>query len=374
MSDLIEPLGNTGLLFGEDYLKALEIAYDRTRRLRIILIVIYAIAVIAELLRYAQTRNGLHIFLFLSAVIAIVGHALILVEDINGIVFWPVANWIMVVVSTRLLSNWLHSMMDHHQDLYSRHSRAFVLLWIFLFSVTKGLLLAATLVLVLGYAETITSMKRVYTMIDVACIVEIIGYALLILLCARILFKLWNNNNPDFLLKRRQLLTILLIYLVLTVYFVAVVSTSNVAAYIVSFALTAYFALTILPRDAITGFGRMPNLPAAPPDQPAIAAGQPNIAMGQPNIAIGQPNVVVGQPNVAMGPPTVVISQPTVMTNQPTFLPGQPTSMPGQPTLVPDQSTFILGQPTVASNRSSGVLSQSTVMQDQSNVVQNRYP
>jgi hypothetical protein len=279
---------------------------------------VYTIAAIAELVRFIQTRNKIHFSLIVPAILSAIIYVFSFLVMINVTYMLVEINWIMIVVPTHLLITWLNSMTDHIQNLSGKRLR-FVRVWFILFNIEK-------LMLLIFYslsADGILHEAAYILTFQIALTIEIVGFVLLLLFCVWTFFEFQSVSNPEILLKRRQLLTILLLHLTLIIYFSTLTLSSIISQYIHLGALVAYFALTLVSRNSITGFDKKPNLAVSVPGQPTVMTGQTAIMM----------------------------SQPTVMMNQPTFVPGQPTVMMGQPTFVPVQSTVVQGQPTIMPGR-----------------------
>jgi membrane-associated HD superfamily phosphohydrolase len=235
-----------------------------------IVIVFYTVVTGAELFRFKQTQNRLHLALSVSAILVVIAYALIWANVVNAFFLVPVATWIMLMVPAYLLSIWLRSMTGRLQNPYSQHFFKFVQVWLVLFSIAK---LMECIFYILLITASWYKILDYYTMLDVAHTIEIIGTVLLFALCGWIFTEFQNVTDPELLFKRRQLLTILLIYLTMIISFSASTSATSIAEYISISALVAYFALTLTPLDAITGFEKVPGLPTVVPGQAAFMAG-----------------------------------------------------------------------------------------------------
>jgi hypothetical protein len=268
---------------------------------------------------------------------------------------WPIADWIMIIVPMYLLFIWLRSMTGRLQSSYSQHFSKFIYVWLVLFTIVELLLCVSSILwFTSDWYEIIDYYHAIWT---IARAVEVAGFTLFLLLCSWILLKLQNFADSEILLKRRQLLTILLIYFTLLVsplFFLAAHYSDlegyyyTVLIHIGLFASLVYYVVTIFPRDAITGFSKVPGLPTAVPDQPTFVPVQPTFVMGQPTFMPGQPIVVTDQPTFIPSQPIFVPSQPAIITGQPIFVPDQSTFVIGQPNVTPDQPIYVQGQTSCA--------------------------
>jgi hypothetical protein len=233
----------------------------------IITIILYATAAGAELIRFKQTRNRLHLALSMSAILVVLAYALIWARIIDAFFLFSVAGWIAVIVPAYLLSIWLCSMTGCLHNPYSRYFFKFVQVWFVFFNIAK-------LLECIFYILTITTIwyKVIvyYVILEVAYAIEIVGSVLFLLLCAWIHFGLQNVVHSELLLKRRQLRTIFLIYFTMTISFSASAAMNSISRYISVSVLVAYFALTLIPHDAITGFDKVPDSPAVALDSPVF--------------------------------------------------------------------------------------------------------
>jgi hypothetical protein len=361
----------------------------------IIIIVLYAITTIMQLVRYVQTQNGLHILLFMSSLIVIVVAALEITEAVDESFTYEVSpfifliiDWTMIIIPTYLLFIWIRSMLGRLQTKYKQHFK-FVKTCFSLFTITK---LSECTILILCRMDMGWSKYSWYydyyvgaRWYGVAFLIKLVIETLLVcylgLFCIKIRGKFQDVIDLELRSKRRQLLRPFLMYLVQFFYLgtllvilafslkrsrrIMMRFMNGHQEYSITIVLLLYHFLTISPRNAITGFGKVPDQPTVVPGQPVFVPGQPIVMMGQPTLVAGQPTVLMDQPAIVTAQPTVVMDQPAsmpgqsvVMTDQPAFVMGQPTFMPGQPTFMMEQPTFVMGQPTV-------VQDQSTIVQDQ---------
>jgi hypothetical protein len=353
----------------------------------IIVIVLYAIAALLELFRFWQTRSKLHLFLFLPAALVVAAYVLelsendgtlIMVEE--GLFLFAIANWMTLIISVLLLSIWVHSMFGHLQTQYSRHLFRFVQVCLVLFTLTaldKCILYFPYIDATENYHFRCKRSERKYCIWDVLEYYEMliipsaIETAIICILesfCTGILLKFQNVVDPELMLKRRQLTWITIIFFTQFVYSACSVTSvveslkanlaalrlfaDTIQAYISISALFIYFVLTLVPRNAITGFNKVPDLPAIVHDKSTIVPGQPIIAPSLPAVVPDQPTVVMDQPTfvsyqstVMPYPPTATTGRFTLMTDQLTIMSGQPTLVTGQLNFVTDQLTVVPGQP-----------------------------
>jgi hypothetical protein len=102
------------------------------------------------------------------------------------------------------------------------------------------------------------------------------------LLCIGVLRELRRVVDPELILKRRQLIWLILMYLAQETYLVCSLGSTNgwslftgtAQEYISILALVSYFVFTLLPRDAVTSFDKAPNLPTVVPGQSTVEAGK----------------------------------------------------------------------------------------------------
>jgi hypothetical protein len=397
--------------------------------LLIVIIILYAIATIIQLVRYIQTQNGLHLLLFISSLTVIVVIALMMTGSVNEPFTYNVApfiflvvGWITIFIPTYLLFIWMRPMRYRLQRNYKQYFKSVKACFV-LFTLTKlfewiGLVIYKSEVEESGSSNYRDrdgyergSINWYFMMLFMKTIIELIFVCYPGLFCISIRHKFRGTINPESRRKRRQLTRIFLLYLVQFIYLAVILVTLVIAfsssidrpemveaigyyqIYAVINVLFLYLLLTVFPRDAITGFDKMPDqlalmlsqpvfvtdqpivmtdqptfvmdrstsIPAQPTvmrDQPAVVTAQPTAVMDQPTVVPGQPAFVPGQPTFVMDQPTSMLAQPTAMTDQPTFMPVQPTVVMDQPTVAPGQPTFVMEQPTV-------VMGQPTVVQDQ---------
>jgi hypothetical protein len=181
-------------------------------------------------------------------------------------------------------------------------------------------------------------------------VIEFILICYLTSFCNRIRREFRNAVDPELGRKRRQLRRIFTLYVIQSVYLAALLASSTLLPlflrmdwsgtlepissfqmYAVTFILFIYVLLTVFPRNAITGFGKMP-------DQPTVATDQPIVMMGQPAVVTAQPTIVMDQSTFVPIQPTVVPGQSTFVMGQPTYVPDQPIVMPGQPFVIDAQN------------------------------------
>jgi hypothetical protein len=114
-----------------------------------------------------------------------------------------------------------------------------------------------------------------YVTLSVISAFEITVICFLGLFCNRILREFQGVIDPELILKRRQLIWLLLMYFVHVIHLAALMVTSVVVSvsdwpelmlfmsgdqdYIFISSLFIYFILTLFPRNAITGFDKVPN-------------------------------------------------------------------------------------------------------------------
>jgi multisubunit Na+/H+ antiporter MnhG subunit len=210
---------------------------------------IYTVATLAELVRCIQTRNILHLVLSVPAILMIVDRTLTWTKVIDTSLPEPVAKWIMLMVPAYLLCIWLHSMNSHIEDPHRQRYFRFILIWSVLFSIAE--LLECIFFILWITPVQYEIVYYYYTIWDAVSAIEITSSVLFSLLCAWILFRFQNILDSEAPLKRRQLFTILLIYLSLVAFFLALPSVDDFSLYAAVPALIAYFVLTSISYDAM---------------------------------------------------------------------------------------------------------------------------
>jgi hypothetical protein len=268
----------------------------------IIVIILYAVTAGIELLRFKQTRNMLHLVLSVPAIFVVAAYALELGMDRmdlfmieESLFFFAAASWMTIIVPTHLLSIWVCSMFDRFPTQYRQHLFRFVQACLALLSLTK---LIECFIYSL-YIKTRNDNSYTYWVIDkyqalhgyykaliVLSAIETAIICILELFCIGILLKSLIVVDPGLIFKRRQLILLILMYLTQLVYSACSIIASieslvnNLAAlrlfggstqtYICVSALFVYFILTILPREAITGFDKVSDLPTLAPSQHVV--------------------------------------------------------------------------------------------------------
>jgi hypothetical protein len=251
----------------------------------IVSLIIYTVAAVMQLIQFKRNSwNELHLALLLSVILAGIAHALTWTEVIEAFFLFSVAKSIMIMVPACLLYNWLGSMVNRHQDSHnqpyfisdSNRKRYIIYFWIWTVLFTISELLVFIFCILWITPIWYEYLDYYYEIWYAVCAVEITGFVFLLSLCAWILLKFQNVVDPKIIRKRRQLLTILLIYLSLIALLSALATRDYVSPYIAIISLIAYFVLTFFPKDAITGFKEEPSQPTATSDQPTAMAGQPS--------------------------------------------------------------------------------------------------
>jgi hypothetical protein len=365
----------------------------------IIVIILYTIAAVLELFRYWQTWNKLHLVLFMPAILVVSAYAaeltvsstsLFMIE--GGLFFFAVANWMTIMTLTYLLFIWVRSMFGCLPARFSQHFFRFVQAYLALFTLTA---LARCIIYAIymdkankyrydcGSDEDycIQKLNECYEMLIIPSAIETSIICILELFYIVILRKFPKVIDQGLILKRRQLIWLMLMYLAQLVYSVCSLAAlaesleenlgvlqlfvGSVQAYICISVLFVYFILTIFPREAITGFDKVPGLPTIVQDEPIVAPNQPAVAPGLPTVVTGLPTFVPDQPTIVKDQPTVVSDQPTVTTGRLTFVTDQITVMPDQPTSVTGQLIFTPDQSTVISGRLTFMTDQLTIIPGQ---------
>jgi hypothetical protein len=164
---------------------------------------------IAELFRLIQTQNILYLALAVSAILLAIVYAVAL-NGLDSSLGFPLATLIMIIISTYLLSIWVRSMSGHLQKKYRQYFFRFIQVCLVLLTLIK---LAEFIFYLPHVTRAWREIRYSYEIFAIGFIIEFAIMCFLELFCIITLQKLQEAVDPDFILKRRQLIWIILMYL-----------------------------------------------------------------------------------------------------------------------------------------------------------------
>jgi hypothetical protein len=238
-----------------------------------VVIILFAIIAGAQVVRCIQNRNRLHLIPFASAGLVISAYVLELKNIIDATFILIISGWFMLLLLTRLVVKWLSAVTSHTQtegpSTVGGLKKCRVI-----FSFTK---LIEIIYYILCFSLEWSEIYKFTWLRAAAFFVEIFLVGDMAYICSRCILPLWKATNPEHKLKRRQLYCITSMLIAQVVYMVCLVAgpkpwsffTGEASEYIAIVLLVACYGLTLFPRDAITGLGRIPHELIPLPDMSA---------------------------------------------------------------------------------------------------------
>jgi hypothetical protein len=228
--------------------------------------IVASVAVVGtQLFWFKQSGNNLHLAMLTSAILLILAYVLVLAKVTDASFLLSAASWIIVIVPSRLFTMWLRSMTSRLQNRYIRYFIKFV--WVLRVSFTIAKLIESIYYIVFTNIEW-KKAKELNPMLRAPLIVDSIGSYLQSSLCAWIFFELRYIVDPELLIKRRQLIRIILIYLIMFISFAVSAGgvtkspsafSGEASEYVNLIAFIACYILTLVPRNAINDFNKAPK-------------------------------------------------------------------------------------------------------------------